>query len=189
VTQAEQTAAALGLVGRIAAARLARARLELERRPQVAARLAARAAEEHEEIGRVADVGRATCLAGQAHAILGNRRKAVALLRRAHSLLAACGAERHRDVSARELRRLGQSVSRPPERGTASSGVAGLSRREREVAELVVHGLTNERIAEEMFVSSKTVEDHLRRAFGKLGVSSRSALAAAVAAERLDAER
>jgi DNA-binding NarL/FixJ family response regulator len=77
-------------------------------------------------------------------------------------------------------------VSRPPERGTASSGVAALSRREREVAELVAHGLPNDRIAEEMLVSAKTVEDHLRRAFAKLGVSSRAALAAAVVAERAD---
>ena len=36
--------------------------------------------------------------------------------------------------------------------------------------------MTNRQIAEELFVTPKTVENHLTRVYSKLGVSSRSAL-------------
>jgi DNA-binding CsgD family transcriptional regulator len=60
--------------------------------------------------------------------------------------------------------------------------VASLSGREREVADLVARGLTNRQIAAQLFLSEKTIEAHLSRAFAKLGVSGRAALAAAVSA-------
>jgi DNA-binding NarL/FixJ family response regulator len=47
----------------------------------------------------------------------------------------------------------------------------------------VVRGLTNRQIAEELFVSEKTVEAHLSRLFTRLNVSSRAALAAVAAVE------
>jgi DNA-binding NarL/FixJ family response regulator len=52
-----------------------------------------------------------------------------------------------------------------------------LSPREREVAELVAEGRTNREIAAKLVLSERTVESHLSRAFGKLGVSSRAAVA------------
>ena len=52
-----------------------------------------------------------------------------------------------------------------------------LSRREREVAELVALGLTNRAIAERLFLSERTVEGHIDHAFTKLGLSSRTQLA------------
>jgi non-specific serine/threonine protein kinase len=52
-----------------------------------------------------------------------------------------------------------------------------LSRREREVAELVALGLTNRAIAQRLFLSERTVEGHIDRAFSKLGFSSRTQLA------------
>jgi predicted ATPase/DNA-binding NarL/FixJ family response regulator len=57
-----------------------------------------------------------------------------------------------------------------------------LSRREREVAELVALGLTNRAIAQRLFRSERTVEGHIERAFGKLGFSSRTQLAMWVSA-------
>lgn len=54
----------------------------------------------------------------------------------------------------------------------------GLSRREMEVLAKVASGLTNKAIAEELFISERTVERHVSNIFVKLNVSSRSAIAA-----------
>jgi DNA-binding NarL/FixJ family response regulator len=53
-----------------------------------------------------------------------------------------------------------------------------LTRREREIVDLVVQGLTNRQIAEELFLSEKTVENHIGRILVKMDLSSRTALAA-----------
>ena len=52
-----------------------------------------------------------------------------------------------------------------------------LTRREREVVELVVDGLTNPEIAGRLFVSQKTVETHMTNILRKLGISSRREIA------------
>ena len=70
----------------------------------------------------------------------------------------------------------GPSATRP-----GRQRVDALSGREREVAELVALGHSNREIAAELFLSEKTVEGHLTNVFGKLGVTSRAAAAAAVA--------
>ncbi len=57
----------------------------------------------------------------------------------------------------------------------------GLSRREREVAELVTGGMTNREIAGALFLSVKTVESHVSSILEKAGISSRTALAGALA--------
>ncbi|MCL5102644.1 MAG: response regulator transcription factor [Armatimonadetes bacterium] len=51
-----------------------------------------------------------------------------------------------------------------------------LSEREREIVYLLCQGLTNQEIARTAFVSINTVKTHLRRIFGRLGVSSRREL-------------
>ena len=48
-----------------------------------------------------------------------------------------------------------------------------LTRREREVARLVIDGLSTESIATALFISVHTVRDHLKMIFGKMGVSRR----------------
>ena len=48
-----------------------------------------------------------------------------------------------------------------------------LTRREREVARLVIDGLSTEDIATALFISVHTVRDHLKMIFGKMGVSRR----------------
>lgn len=180
--RAEASADELRLIGRVAAARTARAGLLLETDPRRAGEIAAQAAWEHQSAGRIADHGRALALAGQAHARAGDRGRAIATLESAHAVLVDCGAERQRDLVARWLRECGRPTPRPAGRAAAAAtGVDGLSQRERQVAELVAQGLTNNGIAEEMFVTAKTVEDHLTRAFAKVGVSSRAGLAAAIA--------
>jgi DNA-binding CsgD family transcriptional regulator len=53
-----------------------------------------------------------------------------------------------------------------------------LTRREREVATLAAHGLSNTEIADRLVVSVRTVENHLHQAFTKLGVEGRGELGA-----------
>ena len=65
------------------------------------------------------------------------------------------------------LRHLGD-VQRHSARGERDSGgIASLTRREREIAELVWDRRTNREIAETLFLSAKTVESHLRNIFAK----------------------
>ena len=61
---------------------------------------------------------------------------------------------------------------------------SSLSRREREVYELVCIGLSNADIASQLFISETTVKAHVHRIFDKVGVRSRTALAIAAAARR-----
>jgi DNA-binding CsgD family transcriptional regulator len=51
-----------------------------------------------------------------------------------------------------------------------------LTGREREIVALVAEGLSNDEIANKLFVSRRTVEGHLYRAFTKLGVTDRGEL-------------
>jgi DNA-binding CsgD family transcriptional regulator len=55
-----------------------------------------------------------------------------------------------------------------------------LSPRESDVVMLVLYGHSNRRIANQLFLTEYTVEDHLKRIFAKLGVKSRTALAAKI---------
>ncbi|MGH7728957.1 MAG: ATP-binding protein [Vulcanimicrobiaceae bacterium] len=56
-----------------------------------------------------------------------------------------------------------------------------LTEREREVALLVASGMANRAIASQLVISERTVENHLASIFAKLGVSSRSQIAARLA--------
>jgi non-specific serine/threonine protein kinase len=53
----------------------------------------------------------------------------------------------------------------------------GLSVREREVASLVAHGLSNKEIAGRLHLSVRTVESHIRHMLTKLGLVNRTQLA------------
>jgi len=57
-----------------------------------------------------------------------------------------------------------------------------LTRREREVAELIAQGLTNRQIGGRLFIAERTVDTHVSRMLAKLGCSSRAQIAAIVAA-------
>jgi DNA-binding CsgD family transcriptional regulator len=58
----------------------------------------------------------------------------------------------------------------------------GLTEGERRAAELDAQGLTNREVAAALFLSRRTVEANLARAYRKLGIRSRAQLAAALAA-------
>ena len=60
-------------------------------------------------------------------------------------------------------------------------GWDSLTDTERAVASLILRGMTNRQIAQQMFLSPHTVSTHLRRMFGKLNIASRTELARIVA--------
>ena len=85
----------------------------------------------------------------------------------------ACGAIATAERARRELVALG---ARP--RRLRLRGVDALTPSEHRIAGLAAAGLSNRQIAQELFVSPKTVESHLGQVYGKLGVSGRNGLAA-----------
>jgi DNA-binding NarL/FixJ family response regulator len=54
----------------------------------------------------------------------------------------------------------------------------GLSRREVEIAKLVAEGLTNKEIGQRLFISERTVDNHVQHVLNKLGYNSRAQIAA-----------
>jgi DNA-binding CsgD family transcriptional regulator len=104
------------------------------------------------------------------------RAKAREQLRRAVELATICGAS---PLAARAESELLATGARP--RRIALSGVESLTPSERRVAELAAEGPTNREIAQTLFVTPKTVEVHLSSVYRKLGISSRSQLAGALA--------
>jgi DNA-binding CsgD family transcriptional regulator len=81
------------------------------------------------------------------------------------------GAGPWRDRAAAELRATGQTRARETVRGPAA-----LTPQEWEIARLAGSGLTNKQIAERLFLSHRTIGDHLYRIFPKLGITTRAAL-------------
>lgn len=122
-------------------------------------------------------------LLGDAYAAAGRREDAVTAYVAASANYDSIGATKYRDRVDAELRRLGHTVhrrTRPGERD--AQGVAALTGREMEIAELIRDRATNREIASELFVSLKTVETHVRNIFNKLGVGSRTEVARLLAA-------
>lgn len=92
--------------------------------------------------------------------------------------------EYRRRGEAREARGWARKASAWAEQcqGARTPGLAvpdepvALTRREREVAALAASGITSKDIAERLFVSVRTVDNHLGRVYDKLGISSRAEL-------------
>jgi DNA-binding CsgD family transcriptional regulator len=149
--------------------------------PHEAARRALASASAADQVGIPVEAALSRILAGRALASADQGDRAVVELEHAAAALRASGASRYRDAAELELRRLGRHVHRRTARGaTGAGGVQSLTRREREVADLVVDRRTNAEIAEALFLSPKTVETHLRHIFHKLDVTSRATVARAI---------
>jgi non-specific serine/threonine protein kinase len=75
------------------------------------------------------------------------------------------------------------------EAGTGDGGdaAAGLTRREREIGDLVAKGLSNREIAASLVISQRTAEGHVEHILAKLGFTSRAQIAAWVAEHRTSA--
>ncbi len=108
-----------------------------------------------------------------------DRARGIAVLTDASELADRIGAANQARLVAQALRRLGVRAWR---RGRATSGVglASLSDREREIAELVANGGSNREIAEGLLLSPKTVERHLTNVLAKLGLRNRTEIASLV---------
>jgi|Tabmets5t2r1_1033131.scaffolds.fasta_scaffold01289_3 DNA-binding CsgD family transcriptional regulator/tetratricopeptide (TPR) repeat protein len=105
-------------------------------------------------------------------------------LRRSHEKFLALGAPPGAAIVARRLRELGaRGVARGP-RAATRRDPSGLTRREREVLELLGEGLTNAEIASRLVISEKTAGHHVSSILGKLGVRSRYDAAKLAAQDR-----
>jgi len=76
------------------------------------------------------------------------------------------------------------TTSAPQEPSTGQALVV-LSRREEEVAALVARGMSNRQIAQELFLSESTIENHVSKILRKLELTSRTEIAAWATQRRL----
>jgi DNA-binding CsgD family transcriptional regulator len=109
-------------------------------------------------------------------AAAGDNPAAIVEARAAHATFQRLGATTARDRASALLRSLGDTGRSRPQQ--AADLDAALTRREREVLDLVRDGLTNAEIAERLYISPKTAEHHVGRILTKLGVRSRAEAAA-----------
>lgn len=86
-----------------------------------------------------------------------------------------------------QLRELGHDVRRGPSR-TRLSNPAGLTNRQLDVVKLLAAGLTNQEIADRLYISPKTVDHHVSAILSRLGVADRGAAGAWAVAEGLTAD-
>ncbi len=125
------------------------------------ARELAAVSDDFEALGAMLLAAEAASGAADVFSRAGDRRAATAALRRSGTLAATC-------------------------EGAATPGllratpVIPLSGREREIVMLAVTGMSSKDIAERLFLSVRTVNNHLQHAYTKLGVSSRGGLAQAL---------
>ena len=106
-----------------------------------------------------------------------SRSEARKLLRQAVELAHRCGATA---LVTRGNEELAATGAHP--RTILLSGLDALTASERRVAQMAADDLSNKEIAQALFVTVKTVEQHLGRVYRKLDISSRRELAAALAA-------
>jgi DNA-binding CsgD family transcriptional regulator len=130
-----------------------------------------------ESLGRLArtpmrvDLARGHLLYGEWLRREGHRVEAREHLRTAHDLLTAMGAEAFADRARRELKATGETVRKRTVETTDE-----LTSQELQIARLAREGFSNPEIGTRLFISPRTVEWHLRKVFGKLGITSRRQL-------------
>ena len=97
-------------------------------------------------------------------------------LRTAYDGLTAMGMEAFAERARRELLATGETVHKRTVQARYE-----LTAQEVQIARLASDGHTNPEIGAELFLSTRTVEWHLRKVFGKLGIGSRRELGRALA--------
>ena len=131
------------------------------------------------EVGNHAErLGEAVGVAGQGFGAVaitglvrgepGDRDRAEALGRDANGLAKSLGMAAYLDRTAALVAQFDRSTEQP----------ISLSPREAEVGSLVAEGLTNRQIAERLFISERTAQNHVQHILTKLGFATRSQIAA-----------
>jgi ATP/maltotriose-dependent transcriptional regulator MalT len=123
-----------------------------------------------------AELARAHLLYGEWLRRQARRVDAREQLRTARGMFAEMGMEAFAERTRRELTATGETV-----RKRAPEFRDELTAQEAHIAELARSGLTNAQIGSQLFLSPRTVEWHLKKVFGKLGISSRLGLHDALA--------
>lgn len=121
----------------------------------------------HEQLPMPFELGRTLLVKGSIERRAGHQPEARADLGRALGIFDRLGAPLWAEKARRECSKF--AVRTPAD---------GLTETERHVAALVAQGRTNREVAAAMFVTQNTVQTHLRHIFRKLGVRSRTELAA-----------
>src|SRR5262249_6457988 len=123
---------------------------------------------EHDRAGQPFEWARSMLVLGQVQRRSKQKRPARESLQEARDTFTGLGASLWRGRAESELSRIGGRAPSPLE----------LTPTERSVAELVAVGRTNREVADAMFVSPSTVSANLKRIYRKLGVRTRTELAA-----------
>jgi DNA-binding CsgD family transcriptional regulator len=124
----------------------------------------------HEHAAIPLDRGRTLLALGAAQRRLKRRREARATLEEALGIFERIGAALWAERARGELKRISGRAATP----------GALTPAEERVALLVAEGKTNKEVAAALYLSDRTVEGHLARIFGKLGIRHRAELAAAL---------
>jgi len=167
----EEQAARINLAWSLAVAARCRGLLEAARgRGPDAFDALDRAVIEHDRVSMPFELGRTLLVRGQIERRLKQRAAAKGSLEAALGVFDRLHAPLWADKARAELARVG--LRRSP--GELTEG-------ERRVAELAASGLTNREVAARLYMSPKTVEANLARAYRKLGIHSRAQLGARLA--------
>jgi DNA-binding NarL/FixJ family response regulator len=124
------------------------------------------------------ELGSAWLVKGRLYRRLKQRRAAAEAFRDALAIFERVGAPTWERQARDELARVGPRRRSPDE----------LTATELHVAQLAAEGLTNREVAKAAFMSAKTVEAHLARAYRKLGINSRAELGARMGRQPRSAE-
>jgi DNA-binding CsgD family transcriptional regulator len=132
------------------------------------------ALESHERVEIPLDRGRTLLALGAAQRRAKRRRQARETLEEALAVFERIGAALWAERARAELKRISGRAATP----------GALTPAEERVAALVAEGKTNREVAAALFLSDRTVEGHLSRIFGKLGIRHRAELRPALAARQ-----
>jgi len=105
-----------------------------------------------------------------------------AALQQAHTVLQALGAHSAATIAAQRLRQVGADRATRAPRARTRDNPAGLTTRELEVLTLLAQGLRNNEIAQQLVVSTRTIDHHVSAILRKLDARTRGEASAKAAA-------